>query len=127
MSRRMHETLAPLDAGQINARQQHGQLTGLEFHALGVLPGRGQTKRALFEPLVPDRKAIGIPVKNLQAILAAADEQEQMPAIAHRAAPAPPATSRTPTPAGRARGRRREPSARYGYAPASSCARTIPS
>ncbi len=76
--RREREAFAALDAGQIDARQQHGQLAGLKLNARARRLGRGQTERAFFEPLVPDGVPVGVPVENLEAILPAASEQEQV-------------------------------------------------
>src|SRR3990172_8736659 len=77
-SRRTREAFAALDARQIDARQQHREFTGFQFHAHPRLLGSRQTKRAFFQTLVPDREPVGVPVQDLETISTTAGEQEQM-------------------------------------------------
>jgi hypothetical protein len=64
--------------GQVDAAQEHGELGGVELDR-GV--GR-RTPRDLegagFEPLVPDHQAVGIPVKDFDAITSSIEKEEEV-------------------------------------------------
>src|ERR1700728_3084480 len=68
-------TPPPFDAVQIDAVEQHLQVGGT--HGDAAVGAEGEAKGALFEPLVPDREAVLIPIEQLDAIgpLVAKDEQ----------------------------------------------------
>jgi hypothetical protein len=66
------------DGRQVDAAQEHGELRRLELDG-GARSGLlGELKRSRLEPFVPDRQAVGVPVKDLDAIASAVEEEEEM-------------------------------------------------
>jgi hypothetical protein len=63
---------------QVDAGEDQRQLGRSHFDRYGIASNNRKLERAGFESLVPDRKAVTIPVENLKAIAAAIDEQEQV-------------------------------------------------
>src|SRR5512135_1986994 len=62
---------------QVDPREEHGQLRRLRFDTAGT-GGVGQLERAGLEPLVPDGQAVAVEIKDLEAIAATVDEEEEM-------------------------------------------------
>src|SRR5262249_27252556 len=68
--------LSPADALQIDAIQEHGQVGSADLDAAVTARGR-ELEAALFEPLVVDDEAVGVPKEQLEAVgdLVAKDEE----------------------------------------------------
>jgi hypothetical protein len=65
-------------AGEIDTVEQHRQLGRLHFDARAVIDGFWKHERPEFQPLVPDRQSVPVPVQNFQPVAATIAEHEQM-------------------------------------------------
>ena len=68
--------LEAADVLNIDAIEDHLQLAGRQFQRAGV--GRRVMVTAALQPLVPDAHAVAVPVKHLNAIGFAIEEDEQV-------------------------------------------------
>jgi hypothetical protein len=62
---------------QVDPREEHGQLRGLEFDTV-LGDGIRQLEGARFESFVPDRQPISVKVEDLDPIPAAVEEEKEM-------------------------------------------------
>jgi hypothetical protein len=71
------EPLALARSAQIDPREEHGELRGLEFDAVLGYRG-GQLEASSFESFIPDRQPVAVKVEDLDSIPAPVEEQEEM-------------------------------------------------
>jgi hypothetical protein len=71
-------TFLPLDTGQINAVEDHGQVSRVNLEALAISTLGRKTEAAFFEPLVPDGITVAVPVEQLEPVAAFVAEDEEM-------------------------------------------------
>ena len=64
-------TRLTLDALQIDAVEQHGQVGGADLDAVAAGWSGRKTEAAFFEAFVPDRQTVAIPLEDLDAVTAA--------------------------------------------------------
>lgn len=63
---------------EVDAVQQHGELSGVELSAQGALVELGQAEAALLEALVEDDEAAVVPGEDLHPVPPPGDEDEEV-------------------------------------------------
>jgi hypothetical protein len=61
---------------QVDAFEDGGHLARRDFDA--TIPGLGKAKRAFFQPLVPEREAIAVPIEDLDPVTPAIAEDVEV-------------------------------------------------
>lgn len=69
---------SPMNVLVIETANEHQKVFAIDFRRGPVAGDRGHLKGSLLEPAVPDRQPIAVPVKHLEFIASAIDEEEQM-------------------------------------------------
>src|SRR5580704_8359102 len=72
-------TLLPLDAFQVHAIQDHGQVGGPNLQAVAVSGNRRKTVASLLETFVPIGQSVPVPIEQHEAVAALVAENKQMP------------------------------------------------
>ena len=72
------EAFEAADAAQVDAVEDHLELSGAEFHAGAVRRRCGEVVASLLQTLAPQAQAVTAPVEHLEAVGRAIAENEQV-------------------------------------------------
>src|SRR3954468_21798874 len=66
------------EAGQVDAVEDHEELSRGHLDAVGVEVGLGEVVAAILQTLTPEAEAVAAPIENLDAVGTAVEEDEQV-------------------------------------------------